>query len=171
MEKEIYRDCQRNHACSLGGYVIDGCTEFIQGNSISSTHCEACGCHRNYHRKVLVIDLEKSTDGKPFMNLREAKRMARQRGVVVPPPPSTSDEVKVKQRKSKFSPEQKEAMREFAESLGWSMRNKSRHEEINGFCERIGVSRLTFKTWLNNNKKCYLKGTATAACEAENSAP
>ncbi|XP_039065813.1 zinc-finger homeodomain protein 14-like [Hibiscus syriacus] len=107
MEKEIYRDCQRNHACSLGGYAIDGCTEFIQGNTISSTQIEACGCHRNYHRKV-VVDLKRSPDHKSFMSLREVKRMARQRGVVVPPTPSTSDEVKVKQRKSKFSAGQRE---------------------------------------------------------------
>ncbi|GMI87479.1 homeobox protein 32, ZINC FINGER HOMEODOMAIN 14 [Hibiscus trionum] len=167
MVKEIYRDCQRNHACSLGGYALDGCTEFIRCNSGDSSHCEACGCHRNYHRKALLIDLDQSLNVKPFMSLREAKRMARQGGVVV----SCSDEAKVKQRKTKFSVGQREAMREFAESLGWSMRNKGRHEEVDRFCERIGVSRLIFKTWLNNNKKCYFKGTATAACEAKNSPP
>ena len=57
MEKEIYRDCQRNHACYLGGYAIDGCSEFIPSNTLES-YCKACGCHRNYRRKVLLIDLE-----------------------------------------------------------------------------------------------------------------
>ncbi|XWS22935.1 hypothetical protein CRYUN_Cryun29cG0078400 [Craigia yunnanensis] len=51
MEKEIYRDCQRNHACYLGGYDIDGCGEFIPSNTLES-YCKACGCHRNNHRKV-----------------------------------------------------------------------------------------------------------------------
>ncbi|KAK8314373.1 hypothetical protein V6Z11_D01G166600 [Gossypium hirsutum] len=111
MEKEIYRDCQRNHACCLGGYAIDGCTQFIPFNN-SKTHCKACGCPRNYHRK--------------------------------------------------FSMGQREAMREFGEGLGWSMRNKDRQEEINRFCERTGVSRIIFKTWLNNRKKCYFKGTSSA---------
>ncbi|KAK8522795.1 hypothetical protein V6N13_115747 [Hibiscus sabdariffa] len=166
MGKEVYRDCQRNHACSLGGYSVDGCSQFIS----DGVRCEACGCHRNYHRKVILVESEQSPNVKPFMSLREAKRLARQRGgVVVPAPPS--DEAKVKQRKTKFSTGQREAMREFAESLGWSMRNKSRDAEVDGFCERIGVSKLTFKTWLNNNRKCYFKGAATAGCEAKNSPP
>ncbi|KAE8690938.1 Detected protein of unknown function [Hibiscus syriacus] len=170
MEKEIYRDCRRNRACSLGGYAIDGCTEFVQGNSISSTHCEACSCHApKLTWESRRIRLGTISDRNPFMSLREVKRMARQRSVVVPPTPSTSDEVKVKQRKSKFSAGQREAMIEFAVSLRWSMR-KGRHDEINRFCERVDVCRLTFKTWLNN-KKSYLKGTATAACEVENSPP
>ncbi|XVE91856.1 hypothetical protein REPUB_Repub01dG0047400 [Reevesia pubescens] len=58
-------------------------------------------------------------------------------------------------RKSKFSRGQREAMRAFAGSLGRTMSNKGRQVEINGFCERIGVSRILFKTWLNNNKKFY----------------
>ncbi|TYI97778.1 hypothetical protein E1A91_D01G167000v1 [Gossypium mustelinum] len=131
MEKEIYRDCQRNHACCLGGYAIDGCTQFIPFNN-SKTHCKACGCPRNYHRK----------------------RMARQQ--------RSCGGVNMKQRKSKFSMGQREAMREFGEGLGWSMRNKDRQEEINRFCERTGVSRIIFKTWLNNRKKCYFKGTSSA---------
>ncbi|MBA0759959.1 hypothetical protein Gotri_022767 [Gossypium trilobum] len=122
MEKEIYRDCQRNHACCLGGYAIDGCTQFIPFNN-SKTHCKACGCPRNYHRKVLCRDLEQSPNGKSFRSLREAKRMARQ--------PQSCGGVNMKQRKSKFSMGQREAMREFGEGLGWSMRNKDRQEEIN----------------------------------------
>ncbi|MBA0823661.1 hypothetical protein Goarm_020379 [Gossypium armourianum] len=153
MEKKIYRDCQRNQACCLGGYAIDGCTQFIPFNN-SKTHCKACGCPRNYHRKVLCRDLEQSPNGKSFRSLREAKRMARQQ--------QSCGGVNMKQRKSKFSMGQREAMREFGEGLGWSMRNKDRQEEINRFCERIGVSRIIFKTWLNNRKKCYFKGTSSA---------
>ncbi|XWS64032.1 hypothetical protein CRYUN_Cryun06bG0152200 [Craigia yunnanensis] len=170
MEKEIYRDCLWNHACYLGGYAIDGCSEFIPSNTMES-HCKACGCHRNYHRKVLLIDLEQSPEnghgtGKSFWSLREAKRTARQHRVLL----ATSSQVvqqnsdhNFKQRKSKFTSGQREAMRAFADSLGWTMRNKGREAEINRFCERIGVSRLLFKTWLNNNKKFYFNGTATTS--------
>ncbi|KAE8719206.1 hypothetical protein F3Y22_tig00109972pilonHSYRG00251 [Hibiscus syriacus] len=130
MEKEIYRDCQRNHACSLGGYAIDGCTEFIQGEEDGPAARRCCPADAVYFGR---------SEG-------QAEEIEIQCGT-------------------------ERAMREFAESLGWCMRDKGRHDEINRFCERVSVSRLTFKTWLNNNKKCYLKGTATAACEAENSPP
>ncbi|PPD94650.1 hypothetical protein GOBAR_DD08328 [Gossypium barbadense] len=104
-----------------------------------------------------VVALE-TTIGKSFAetwnNLLMAKRMARQQ--------QSCGGVNMKQRKSKFSMGQREAMREFGEGLGWSMRNKDRQEEINRFCERTGVSRVIFKTWLNNRKKCYFKGTSSA---------
>lgn len=75
-----------------------------------------------------------------------------------------SDNQNFNQRKSKFSRGQKEAMRAFADSLGWSMRNRGREEEINRFCERIDVSRFVFKTWMNNNKKFYFNcSTATTS--------
>ncbi|XWS34377.1 hypothetical protein CRYUN_Cryun21dG0033700 [Craigia yunnanensis] len=172
MEKEIFRDCQRNHACYLGGYAIDGCSEFIPSNTLES-HCKACGCHRNYHRKVLLIDLEVQSpekghgNVKSFWSLREAKRIARLLHVI-PVPISqevqqNSDHHNFKQRKSKFSRGQRAAMRAFSDSVGWTMRNKGRQAEINIFCERIGVSRLIFKTWLNNNKKFYFNGTASTS--------
>ncbi|XP_007045440.2 PREDICTED: zinc-finger homeodomain protein 14 [Theobroma cacao] len=171
MEKETYRDCQRNHACYLGGYAIDGCSEFIPSNNKES-HCKACGCHRNYHRKVPFIYSKESPEighrsGKSFWSLREAKRIARQHRVLPAPSPQVlvrkqqNSNRKFKQRKSKFTGGQREAMRALAETLGWTMRNKGRQTEINRFCGRIGVSRLHFKTWLNNNKKLYFKGTAS----------
>ncbi|OMO60795.1 hypothetical protein CCACVL1_23866 [Corchorus capsularis] len=133
MEKAIYRDCQRNHACNFGGYAIDGCRHFIPSNTIGMGihHCKSCGCHRNYHRKLTFTELssENAAIKSSFWSLREAKRIARQRCVVLPGTGTPSSSMaaggcKVKKRKSKFSKGQKEAMREFAESLGWSMRNK-----------------------------------------------
>ena len=51
----LYRECLRNHAASLGSYATDGCGEFtLDADSVSSPslQCMACGCHRNFHRKV-----------------------------------------------------------------------------------------------------------------------
>ncbi|PKA49316.1 ZF-HD homeobox protein [Apostasia shenzhenica] len=45
-----YRDCQRNHAASLGGHVLDGCGEFMPG-AADPMKCAACGCHRSFHRR------------------------------------------------------------------------------------------------------------------------
>ncbi|KAG4176439.1 hypothetical protein ERO13_A11G245500v2 [Gossypium hirsutum] len=57
-----YKECKRNHAPQLGINVVDGCGEFApKGMSPSSEtghvvdfDCEACGCHRNFHRKEVT---------------------------------------------------------------------------------------------------------------------
>ncbi|KZV50186.1 mini zinc finger protein 2-like [Dorcoceras hygrometricum] len=50
-----YVECQKNHAANVGGYAVDGCREFLaageEGTSSALT-CAACGCHRNFHRRV-----------------------------------------------------------------------------------------------------------------------
>ncbi|XP_050224505.1 mini zinc finger protein 1-like [Mercurialis annua] len=54
-----YRECWRNHAVSIGGYASDGCGEFIPKGDQGTKEfllCEACDCHRNFHRKELVED-------------------------------------------------------------------------------------------------------------------
>ncbi|KAK9118166.1 hypothetical protein Scep_016259 [Stephania cephalantha] len=56
---EAYWECLRNHAASLGSYATDGCGEFTlddsSSNGGSSLKCAACGCHRNFHRKVVLV--------------------------------------------------------------------------------------------------------------------
>uniref|UniRef100_A0A6N2KPL4 ZF-HD dimerization-type domain-containing protein n=1 Tax=Salix viminalis TaxID=40686 RepID=A0A6N2KPL4_SALVM len=50
---DLYKECLRNHAASLGSYATDGCGEFtLDDASPSNLQCAACGCHRNFHRKV-----------------------------------------------------------------------------------------------------------------------
>ncbi|XWS42607.1 hypothetical protein CRYUN_Cryun16bG0028400 [Craigia yunnanensis] len=52
-----YKECKRNHAPQLGVNVMDGCGEFAPKGRSETRHvdldCEACGCHRNFHRKVV----------------------------------------------------------------------------------------------------------------------
>lgn len=55
--ESLYRECLKNHAASLGGHALDGCGEFmpVPGSSPSdptSLKCAACGCHRNFHRRL-----------------------------------------------------------------------------------------------------------------------
>ncbi|KAL0441834.1 UNVERIFIED_CONTAM: Zinc-finger homeodomain protein 11 [Sesamum radiatum] len=52
---DIYRECLRNHAASLGSYATDGCGEFTLDDTVpgGGLNCAACGCHRNFHRKVI----------------------------------------------------------------------------------------------------------------------
>ncbi|KAL8229168.1 hypothetical protein R6Q59_005606 [Mikania micrantha] len=57
-----YGECQRNHAANVGGYAVDGCREFIAmneedgGTSEASLTCAACGCHRNFHRRMVETE-------------------------------------------------------------------------------------------------------------------
>jgi ZF-HD class homeobox domain-containing protein len=49
-----YRECQKNHAASLGSHAVDGCGEFMplgEEGSPDALKCAACGCHRNFHRR------------------------------------------------------------------------------------------------------------------------
>lgn len=48
---ESYGECRKNHAATAGGYVVDGCTEFMAGGD-DGLKCAACGCHRSFHRIV-----------------------------------------------------------------------------------------------------------------------
>ncbi|WCJ43762.1 Zinc-finger homeodomain protein 2 [Euphorbia peplus] len=55
----VYKECWKNHAVLIGGYAADGCGEFIPKSNQQGTKealvCEACGCHRNFHRKEVVL--------------------------------------------------------------------------------------------------------------------
>ncbi|CAL9117595.1 unnamed protein product [Musa textilis] len=53
----LYRECLKNHAASLGGHALDGCGEFMLSPTAdpadpTSLRCAACGCHRNFHRRL-----------------------------------------------------------------------------------------------------------------------
>ncbi|KAK8533948.1 hypothetical protein V6N12_047350 [Hibiscus sabdariffa] len=60
MRSARYGECQRNHAASIGGYVVDGCREFMasgdEGTGAALT-CAACGCHRSFHRKEVETEV------------------------------------------------------------------------------------------------------------------
>jgi ZF-HD homeobox protein with Cys/His-rich dimerization domain len=53
----LYGECRRNHAARMGRYAVDGCREFLaegeEGTS-GALRCAACGCHRNFHHRVVV---------------------------------------------------------------------------------------------------------------------
>ncbi|KAJ1264240.1 hypothetical protein BS78_09G248200 [Paspalum vaginatum] len=56
-----------------------------------------------------------------------------------------------KRFRTKFTPEQKEQMLEFAERLGWRMQ-KQDEALVQHFCQQVGVRRQVFKVWMHNNK-------------------
>ncbi|KAL5995497.1 hypothetical protein ACLOJK_025559 [Asimina triloba] len=136
---EAYKECLRNHAASLGSYATDGCGEFTP----DGLQCAACGCHRNFHRKIILggpmpIGFVRNTSVESTESERTGKKRVR----------------------TKFSAEQKEKMLEFAEKIGWRMQRKENDEEIEGFCREVGVSRQVFKVWMHNHKNS--SSTATS---------
>ncbi|CAL5098523.1 unnamed protein product [Urochloa decumbens] len=59
-----YRECQRNHAASIGGYAVDGCREFMASGAdgtAAALLCAACGCHRSFHRREVEPDCDCSS--------------------------------------------------------------------------------------------------------------
>nr|CAD1827073.1 unnamed protein product [Ananas comosus var. bracteatus] len=53
--KTIYLDCIRNHAATFGLVHYDGCCEYVEDrHQPGSSLCEACGCHRSFHRPMLI---------------------------------------------------------------------------------------------------------------------
>ncbi|XP_055804935.1 zinc-finger homeodomain protein 2 [Solanum dulcamara] len=56
-----YKECLKNHAANMGGYVVDGCGEFMPSGDEGTTEylkCAACDCHRNFHRKETEDELQ-----------------------------------------------------------------------------------------------------------------
>ncbi|KAK4768472.1 hypothetical protein SAY87_003613 [Trapa incisa] len=182
-EREIYRECIRNHAASLGSYAIDGCGEYTSQDSSpgGSLHCAACGCHRNFHRKVtcntaaaavhgggVIAGGGSSSSGRGLLLVAPGAFTSIHRGlggyqhhlerISAVESPSESDRNASggsgkKRFRTKFTREQKEKMLEFAEKLGWKLQRKDLEEEIERFCQSVGVSRQVFKVWMHNHKK------------------
>ncbi|EYU25298.1 hypothetical protein MIMGU_mgv1a025199mg, partial [Erythranthe guttata] len=51
MKEEYYAECCKPHLHME--WKSDGCQEFMWESS--SLECKICGCHRNFHRKVVVV--------------------------------------------------------------------------------------------------------------------
>ncbi|XP_021909778.1 zinc-finger homeodomain protein 14-like [Carica papaya] len=183
METQVYMECNRNHAAHLGAYSLDGCREFLSQNE-DEYSCAACGCHRNYHRRIPLIDLETEPvpvtveDGEGSggrgrgrrlgrqrfnFSLRVIKNIARLRGEMVrserpqPPAPVPADPLgfRARPKKARFTVAQREALLSLAQRLGWKMRHRGHKAEVDRAISEIGVCRRVFKTWLYNNKRFY----------------
>ncbi|CAK9197420.1 unnamed protein product [Sphagnum troendelagicum] len=174
-----YRECQKNHAASLGNHALDGCGEFMpsgEEGSADALKCAACGCHRNFHRREVEGENLVCTPG---MGYPTSVTQYHQQGKPIAPiglmalstGAADSDENEgggniggggsspstIKKRfRTKFSTEQKDEMCNFAEKLGWKMQ---KHDEaaVQEFCANVGVKRHVLKVWMHNNKHTMAK--------------
>ncbi|XP_072992918.1 zinc-finger homeodomain protein 11-like [Typha latifolia] len=137
-QREVYKECMRNHAAKLGTYAADGCCEYTPDAAAAAgaLNCAACGCHRNFHRKAYVdyfaaaASVEEGTEGR-------------------------------RRTRTKFTEEQKASMAGFAERIGWRLPAKRDDDEVASFCREIGVSRQVFKVWMHNHKNGTSSSTTT----------
>uniref|UniRef100_A0ACD5UQR0 Uncharacterized protein n=1 Tax=Avena sativa TaxID=4498 RepID=A0ACD5UQR0_AVESA len=67
-----------------------------------------------------------------------------------------------KRHRTKFTPEQKERMRDFAERQGWRI-NRDDGGALERFCLEIGVKRNVLKVWMHNHKNQLASPTSAAA--------
>ncbi|KEH26786.1 putative transcription factor ZF-HD family [Medicago truncatula] len=159
----IYRECLRNHAASLGSYATDGCGEFTIDDSspsaVNSLQCAACGCHRNFHRKITAITRESAAAAAMSDQMMEYSGGG-----------GSGSDGRRKRYRTKFTPDQKEKMMGFAEKLGWKLQRKELDEEIERFCESVGVSRQVFKVWMHNHKNsCFSNSSDPSTGNANSS--
>ncbi|KXG28110.1 zinc-finger homeodomain protein 4 isoform X2 [Sorghum bicolor] len=79
-----------------------------------------------------------------------------------------------KRFRTKFTPEQKARMLEFAERVGWRLQRLD-DGMVQAFCQEIGVKRRVLKVWMHNNKHNLatkrLEASPAAAQEQQAMAP
>ncbi|KFK31815.1 hypothetical protein AALP_AA6G162200 [Arabis alpina] len=160
-----YGKCKKNQSASMGTTAYDGCGEFVA--SISGEDCAACGCNRSFHREeeeeqseesILEKCIRSGTIDESVLEMLEiTSDQFRQifcspygdkgeEDLVV-----EKEEERVKRLKTKFTVEQTEKMRCYAEKILWKVRPENR-EEVDGFCVEIGVDRKRFMIWINNHR-------------------
>ncbi|CAA7401091.1 unnamed protein product [Spirodela intermedia] len=173
----VYRECMRNHAAALGGHTLDGCGEFMlspvsvsdAAEEPSALACAACGCHRNFHRRVLRREEREGDDrssspaAAPFGSIGHRMLVGLGGGLPGRPagPPSGARRIPQRKRfRTRFSLEQKARMKEVCERLGWRMQKRD-EGLVEECCREIGVSRGVFKVWMHNNKHNFLGGPSS----------
>ncbi|KAK1433286.1 hypothetical protein QVD17_10196 [Tagetes erecta] len=193
-----YRECQKNHAASMGAYVVDGCGEFMangEEGTPESLKCAACECHRSFHRREVEGESQ-STSWMPavqnppsrtvaaaaiqpaFHHHQQQQQQYRYNhqmppimvafgGSSVAPTESSSEDLDMyqthtgqqpakKRFRTKFTDDQKAKMHDFAEKIGWKIQ-KQDEQEIQQFCNEVGLKRKVFKVWMHNSKQASKK--------------
>ncbi|CAA6658766.1 unnamed protein product [Spirodela intermedia] len=185
----VYRECMKNHAAAMGCHAVDGCGEFMPSAASdladpASFTCAACGCHRNFHRRVLHAgplaaavatrrhshrsEREgedygyRSSSTAPQAQMLVAFSGGLRRGPAFDPSPPAQDGAAPlrKRARTKFSEEQKQRMKELSERLGWRMQ-KGDGALVERACREIGVSQGVFKVWMHNNKHIFVGGSSS----------
>ncbi|KAH7834391.1 hypothetical protein Vadar_015514 [Vaccinium darrowii] len=140
----IYRECERNHSTLTVCHVVDSCLEFLgyrdDHRSEVAFYCSTCCCNRNFHGKEETTILVDPTTVRNIHELAAIPPPHRggAAGPMLPPQPPQvpyqevslgdedleQEERAPKKERIKYTEAQKEAMREYAERLGWRRRKR-----------------------------------------------
>ncbi|XP_071693556.1 zinc-finger homeodomain protein 2-like [Rutidosis leptorrhynchoides] len=149
--------------------------------TLDGLKCAACSCHRNFHRKEIEGQLRHQQQHQyltappyyqqhrptGYLHMTPAPSSLQQRPLALP---STSredlDEISnpsssggggggvggsKKRFRTKFTPDQKDRMLAFSETLGWRIQ-KQDEGAVQQFCAETGIKRHVLKVWMHNNK-------------------
>lgn len=161
----LYNECLKNQAVSFGGYALDGCGEFMPKSSTILTDppshsCDACGCHRNFHRRdhSNVVSHCTTSPLQPAASTQHLLLSLSSSGFSAGPSDQDKGKIMVdrelvtkRRKRTKFTVKQKVMMRGFAERAGWKI-NGCDDECVRKFCSDVGVEREALKVWIHNNK-------------------
>ncbi|KAG7606774.1 Zinc-finger homeodomain protein 12 [Arabidopsis thaliana] len=168
----LYNECLKNHAVSLGGHALDGCGEFTPKSTTiltdpPSLRCDACGCHRNFHRRSPSDSFSQHRSPPSPLQLQPLAPvpnllLSLSSGFFGPSDQEVKNKFTVerdvrktamikKHKRTKFTAEQKVKMRGFAERAGWKI-NGWDEKWVREFCSEVGIERKVLKVWIHNNK-------------------
>lgn len=105
--------------------------------------------HNRYNMPPMMVAFG-ATGVTPTESSSEEMDMFQTRGTHGGQPPSK------KRFRTKITEEQKEKMHEFAEKIGWKIQ-KPCEQEIQQFCNEVGLKRKVFKVWMHNTKQASKK--------------
>ncbi|KAG0623354.1 hypothetical protein M758_3G167800 [Ceratodon purpureus] len=59
-----YGECQKNQSADRGMTSVDGCGQFLSSDKDGKLAfiCAACGCHRNFHQRILIFEGEEQQE-------------------------------------------------------------------------------------------------------------
>ncbi|GJR01633.1 homeodomain-like protein [Tanacetum coccineum] len=190
-----YGRCNKNQASNTSdGIVLDGCGEFMpqqtttDPNDPSSLICDACGCHRSFHREHMIMHpmhnfvdylfpLGRSCDtpsptpvyssyypSLPFPHMFSAFNSNG-----LPPHQHLNNNNNNNPIDSPFNRNKDKRHRsKFSQEQKDKMLElarrvgwkiqKNNDEMVMIFCNEIRVSKSNFRVWMHNNKKKHVKG-------------
>ncbi|XP_039137102.1 zinc-finger homeodomain protein 8-like [Dioscorea cayenensis subsp. rotundata] len=135
-----FQECMRNFAAQTGGFVRDGCQQYLENPTAPEPNtCAACGCHRNFHRMVIIRNHVHGPNNEAGNNEQNNVLQVENPNERLP--------------RTRFSDYQRHRMNQYAGQLHWIMpRSAVGNAELASFCAEIGITRHSFQIWMNNQR-------------------
>ncbi|KAL3538461.1 hypothetical protein ACH5RR_001827 [Cinchona calisaya] len=132
-----------HHKSLLGGYPTET-THLIPSRGVVAVPPQ------QHHPMIMSYNMQGSHHSLPSES-DEQDEAAGGNGVHVFRPSTHHHQMVKKRFRTKFTPEQKEKMLNFAEKAGWKIQ-KQEESVVQQFCQEVGIKRRVLKVWMHNNK-------------------